>query len=153
MLYAASAVGALLAATAMGLVPTPRRAGRRVLVAVAVYGVCTMLFAVSTAFGLALLMLAGAGAGNMVGGVLRNTINQVLTPDHVRGRVAAVNSIFTMGGPQLGQFESGVVAALWSPEASALTGGLGALLVVWSVAMLPKVRHFRLADNVTQPTG
>jgi len=112
-----------------------------------------MVFAVSTAFWRALLMLAGAGAGNMVGGVVRNTINQVLTPDHVRGRVAAVNSIFTMGGPQLGQFESGVVAALWSPEASALTGGLGALLVVWGVAMVPKVRRFRLADDVTPRTG
>jgi MFS family permease len=153
MLYAASAVGALLAATALGLAPTPRRSGHWVLVAVAVYGVCTMVFAVSTAFWLALLMLAGAGAGNMVGGVLRNTINQVLTPDHFRGRVAAVNSIFTIGGPQLGQFESGVVAALWSPEASTLTGSLGALLVVWGVAMVPKVRHFRLADDVTQRTG
>jgi len=60
-----------------------------------------------------------AGTGNMVGGVLRNTINQVRTPDHFRGRMAAVKSIFTIGGPQLGQFESGVVAALWSPEASA----------------------------------
>jgi MFS family permease len=153
MLYAASAVGALLAATAMGMALPPRRAGHWVLVAVAVYGVCTMVFAVSTAFWLALLMLAGAGAGNMVGGVLRNTINQVLTPDHFRGRVAAVNSIFTMGGPQLGQFESGVVAALWSSAASALTGGLGALLVVWGVAVVPKVRHFRLADNVTPCTG
>src|SRR5438132_5462762 len=153
MLYAASAVGSLLAATGMGLAPNPRRSGLWVLVAVAVYGVCTLVFAVSTAFRLSLPMLAGTGAGNMVGGVLRNTINQVLTPDYFRGRVAAVNSIFTMGGPQLGQFESGVVAALWSPEASALTGGLGALLVVWSVAMVPKVRHFRLADDVTQRTG
>jgi len=89
----------------------------------------------------------------MVGGVLRNTINQVLTPDHFRGRMAAVKSIFTIGGPQLGQFESGVVAALWSPAASDLTGGLGALLVVWGVAMVPKVRHGRLADDATQPTG
>src|SRR2546425_8282451 len=152
MLYAASAVGALLAATGMGLAPNPRRSGLWVLVAVAVYGVCTMVFAVSTAFWLSLLMLAGTGAGNMVGGVLRSTINQVLTPDHFRGRVAAVNSIFTMGGPQLGQFESGVVAALWSTEASALTGGLGALLVVCGVAIVPKVRHFRLADDDTKLT-
>src|SRR5262249_3632700 len=99
---AAGGGGALLAAPAMGLAPPPRRSGHWVLVAVAVYGVCTMVFAVSTTFWLALLMLAGAGAGNMVGGVLRNTINQVLTPDHFRGRVAAVNSIFTLGGPQLG---------------------------------------------------
>ena len=77
----------------------------------------------------------------------------MLTPDHFRGRVAAVNSIFTMGGPQLGQFESGVMAALWSTEASALTGGLGALLVVWGVAMVPQVRHFRLADDVAQLAG
>ena len=83
----------------------------------------------------------------------RNTINQVLTPDHFRGRVAAVNSIFTMDGSQLGQFESGVVAVLWSLAASALTGGLGALLVVWGVAMVPNVRHFGLADDVKQLTG
>ena len=74
-------------------------------------------------------------------------------PDHFRGRVAAVNSIFTMGGPQLGQCESGVVAALWSPEVSALTGGLGALLVVCGVAAVSTVRHFRLADDATQLTG
>src|SRR5262245_53889732 len=92
----------------LGLVPTPRRAGRWVLVAVALYGVCTMLFTVSTPFWLALLL---AGAGNMVGGVLRNTINQVLTPDHCRGRVAAVNSIFTMGGPHWGSLS----LASWPP--------------------------------------
>src|SRR6266852_1734568 len=84
MLYAASAVGSLLAATGMGLAPNPRRSGLWVLTAVAVYGVCTMVFAVSTAFWLSLLMLAGTGAGNMVGGVLRSTINQMLTADHFR---------------------------------------------------------------------
>jgi hypothetical protein len=73
-------------------VNTQSHPGLWVLVAVALYGVCTLVFAVSTAFWLALLMLAGTGAGNMVGGVLRSTINQVLTPDHCRGRVATAGA-------------------------------------------------------------
>lgn len=151
MLYAATAAGSLVAAMAMGVVPSPRRSGLWVLVPVAFYSLCTMVFAYSTAYWLSLLMLAGTGAGNMVGSVLRGTINQTLTPDHFRGRVAAVNSVFTMGGPQLGQFRSGAAAALWSTELSAFTGGLGALLMVLGVAAVPKVRRFRLADEVKEP--
>lgn len=145
MLYAASSVGALCAAVIMGMAPSPRRSGLWVLIGVFVYGVCTMGFAVSTIFPLSVLMLAGTGIGNMVSSVLRGTINQLLTPDQMRGRIAAVNSIFVTGGPQLGQFESGVVAALWSTEVSAFTGGLGTLLLVLSLGTIARVRRFKLA--------
>ena len=90
----------------------------------------------------------GAGAGNTVSAVLRGLANQVLTPDEYRGRVSAVNSVFVMGGPQLGQFESGAVASLVSTQFSAVTGGIGALALTGLVALLPRVRRFNLpADS------
>ena len=92
-------------------------------------------------------MLAGAGAGNTVSAVLRGLSNQILTPDDYRGRVAAVNSIFVMGGPQLGQFESGAIASVASPEFSAVTGGIGALALTGVIALLPRVRRFKLESE------
>ncbi|MBI2887917.1 MAG: MFS transporter [Chloroflexi bacterium] len=151
ILYASNSIGSLVAALAMGMAATPRRTGLWVLVPVTCYAICTMVFAFSQDFLLSVLMLAGTGAGNMVGSVVRGTTNQVLTPDQLRGRVAAVNSVFTMGGPQLGQFESGVAAALLGTQASAFVGGLGALAVVVGVAMVPQVRHFSLVEGTKTP--
>ena len=122
------------------------RAGVWVLIGVAFYGLCTMVFAVSTVLWVSLLALAGTGAGNIVSAVLRGTSNQLLTPDALRGRVAAVNSAFVTGGPQLGQFESGAVAAVGGAELSAFTGGLGALALSGAIWLLPKVRTFRLSS-------
>ncbi|HET8625824.1 MAG TPA: MFS transporter [Thermomicrobiales bacterium] len=147
LLYAAASVGALLAAGVVGVLPGRERAGRWVLLGVVLYGVAMVAFALSRHFWLSLLMLGLTGAGDTISSVLRGMANQLLAPDAVRGRVAAVNSMFVIGGPQLGQFESGVVAGLWGAEVSALTGGLGALLVVLAIALVPGVRHFRLSDE------
>jgi MFS family permease len=103
LLYAASSSGAVLAAAGMSSVVRIERTGRWVLIGVAVYALCTIGFALAPTFWLALLLLAGTGAGNMVGAVLRTTTNQQLTADHLRGRVAAVNSVFVNGGPQRGK--------------------------------------------------
>jgi MFS family permease len=146
ILFAAPSIGALAVAAAMSSALKIDRAGRWVLIGVAFYGICTMLFALSTTLWLSVLMLAGAGAGNMVSAILRGTSNQILTPDELRGRVAAVNSAFVNGGPQLGQFESGALAAATSVQFSALTGGLGALLLSGAIALLPKVRRFTLTS-------
>ena len=91
-------------------------------------------------------MLAGTGAGNQVSGVLRGTTNQLLTPDELRGRVSSINAIFVMGGPQLGQFESGVVGQIWNVPMSAFTGGLGALILVLVLATMKDVRRFSLTE-------
>ena len=144
LLYAASSMGALVAATAMSGRTSIDRAGRWVIISVFGYGLCMIGFGVSHVFVLSMLMLAGTGAGNMVGAVLRGTSNQLLTPDALRGRVAAVNAVFVTGGPQLGQFESGLIAAVFSPELSAVTGGIGAALVVIGVALVPGVWGFDL---------
>ncbi len=151
LLYAAPSVGAIGTAFALSGRVHIDRAGRWVLIGVAFYGACMMGFAVSHVLWLSLLMLAGTGAGNAVSAILRGTSNQLLTPDHLRGRVTAVNSVFTNGGPQLGQFESGLVASALGAELSAFTGGLGACALAGALALLPRVRGFRLSVHTAAP--
>jgi hypothetical protein len=147
-LYAAPSIGGVIMGAALSGPIRIDRAGRWVLFGVAFYGLCTIAFAVSTVFWVSLLALAGTGVGNIISAVLRGTSNQMLTPDELRGRVAAVNSAFVTGGPQLGQFESGTVAAIGGAEVSALTGGLGALALAGAIWFLPQVRTFRLSSIV-----
>ena len=153
LLFAATSVGSLLAATLMSVLPVRQQAGRWVLAGVVLYGLAAIAVALSNLFWLSLVMLALMGAGDTVSAVLRGTINQIATPDELRGRVSAVNTVFVVGGPRLGQVESGVAAAIGGPQFSALTGGLGALLVVCGVALVPAVRHFTLptARREAQP--
>ncbi len=93
-------------------------------------------------------MLAVSGAGDTISAILRSTINQLNTPDELRGRMSSINGIFTNSGPQLGQFESGVVAAWLGTEASALTGGLATLAILAAViAAFPEVREFRIRKS------
>jgi MFS family permease len=141
-LYAALPAGSLVAALTLSTAAHVERAGRWVLLGVALYASASIGFGLSNQLWLSIACLALAGLGSTVGSVLRGTTNQLLTPDHLRGRVAAINSIFTGGGPQLGQFESGVVAQVWGTQVSAVTGGMGALATVGLIALLPRVRHF-----------
>ena len=129
LLRAAPALGALVMAIALSRHPIDRRAGPKLLLAVAIYGVATLVFGLSTTFGLSMAALALAGAADMVSVVIRQTLVQLETPDEMRGRVSAVNSIFIGGSNQLGEFESGATAALLGPVGSVLLGGLGTLLV------------------------
>jgi MFS family permease len=146
VLYAAPAVGSLLAAGGMSLFQL-RRAGRWILAGVGIYAVCTVLFGGSRVFWLSVLLLGLAGAGDLVSTVLRGTINQLSTPDELRGRMASINSVFVMGGPLLGQFESGVVAAWLGAELSAMTGGLATLVILVVVAAaFPNVRAYELKE-------
>jgi MFS family permease len=153
-LYAASSIGALSGSLALGFIGQPKRAGRWVLLGVTFYSLCAMAFALSQSYWLAVLLLGAMGVGDTVSSVLRGTINQIVTPDALRGRVSAVNSVFINGGPQLGQFESGVVAAWWGVGVSAFTGGLLTLLVVLGVtAAVPAIRQFRLPSASTTPAS
>lgn len=148
ILHSAIAGGSLAAAVSLSLWARVRRAGRWVLVGVAIYGACVVLFAFSTVFWFSVLMLAGTGAGNTLGAVLRSTINQLYTPDELRGRVSSVNSLFTSGGPQLGQFESGLVASFAGTEMAVLIGGVATLTLVTGLALAaPMVRRFEIRDE------
>ncbi|MDR3453184.1 MAG: MFS transporter [Rhodoferax sp.] len=129
LLRAAPAMGALLMSLVLMRWPLRRRVGHRLLAAVALFGLATVVFGLSAHFGLSLLALAVTGAADNVSVVVRQTLVQLDTPDEMRGRVAAVNSIFIGASNQLGEFESGATAALFGPIGSVLAGGLGTLLV------------------------
>ena len=148
VLYAARAVGSLFSATAITFFGPVRRGGRWIFVGVMVYGISTVLFSGSQVFWFSVLMLALSGAGDTISAILRTTINQLSTPDELRGRMSSINSIFTTSGPQLGQFESGVVAAWLGAELSAMTGGLATLIILAGVlAAFPKIRQFQIGDD------
>ncbi len=127
LLRAAPAVGALFISVVMTRWPLQEKVGRKLLGAVAVFGLAIMVFALSTSFWLSMAALALSGAADMVSVVIRQTLVQLETPDEMRGRVSAVNTIFIGASNQLGEFESGATAALMGPVAAALVGGLGTL--------------------------
>ena len=132
LLRAAPAAGALLMSFVMLRWPLRRHVGYSLLGSVAVFGVATVVFGFSHHFGLSLLALAVTGAADNISVVTRLTLMQLQTPDEIRGRVAAVNSIFIGASNQLGEFESGAVAALWGPVVSVVSGGVGTVLVAAS---------------------
>lgn len=133
-LSAAQSVGAVLAALVISQVRELRRQGPIFLGAVVVFGVATVFFGLSSSFVLAWTALAVTGAADSVSTIIRNTIRQLQTPDHIRGRMTSVNMIFFQGGPQLGEVEAGVVAQLFGAPFAIVSGGiaciLGMLLIV-----------------------
>jgi MFS family permease len=148
LLYAASAAGSLLSAVGFSFVGGVRRAGLWIFAGVTTYGVCTVLFAESRIFWLSVFLLAAGGAGDTISAILRGTINQLATPDDLRGRMASINSIFTNTGPPLGQFESGVVAAWFGAPISALSGGVATLaLLALVAAAFPAIRRFQIGGE------
>ena len=124
-LVAAPAVGAVVAGLVMARVGALKRQGKVVIISVAIFGAATIAFGVSRIFWLSLLMLAITGAADTVSTILRQTIRQLATPNHLRGRMTSVNMIFFMGGPQLGEVEAGGVASLIGAPLSVVTGGIG----------------------------
>ncbi len=129
LLRAAPAVGALAMSLLLMRWPLQRRVGHRLLAAVAVFGLATVVFGLSTHFVWSLIALAITGAADNISVVTRLTLVQLETPDEMRGRVSAVNSIFIGASNQLGEFESGATAALWGPVGSVVVGGVGTVLV------------------------
>jgi MFS family permease len=130
LLRAAPALGAVVVGLWLARHPIARRAGHWLLGAVAVFGLAMIAFALTTSFWIAFGVLAISGAADMVSVVIRQSIVQLETPDEMRGRVGAVNSVFIGASNQLGEFESGATAALLGPVGSVLLGGFGVLAVV-----------------------
>ena len=129
LLRAAPAAGALVVSVLLTRWPLKRRVGHVMLSAVALYGACMVVFGLSTSFVLSLAVLALSGGADMVSVVVRQTLMQIETPDAMRGRVSAVNSVFIGASNQLGEFESGATAAWLGPVGSVVAGGIGTLLV------------------------
>ncbi len=145
LMYSAPAVGALGSALVMSLLGEVRRQGMIVIISVALYGLATAVFGLSTFLPLTLLALAGTGAADTVSAVLRGTIRQIATPDELRGRATSVNMIFFQGGPLLGEFEAGVAATLLGAPLAVAIGGIGCVLITLVVALRVPVlrRHDR----------
>jgi MFS family permease len=148
ILRAAPAVGALLMAVALARWALNRNAGRKMFVAVAIFGIATIVFALSTSFLLSLVALVVLGAADMVSVVVRQTLVQMQTPDNMRGRVTAVNTLFVGTSNQLGEFRSGTMAEFTGALLSVLAGGIGTLLIValW-MKLFPSLAA---VDNLTR---
>lgn len=141
-LRAAPAVGAFVMAALLIYLPPMQRAGWSLLLNVAGFGVATIIFGFSESFWLSFFMLFLTGAFDNVSMVVRQTLQQLLTPDHMRGRVSAVSSVFVGASNELGGFESGLVAQWFGPVFSVVSGGIGTLVVVAAAAWIsPELRR------------
>ncbi len=143
-LRAAPFVGAFLMAIWLAARPSFGHAGRALLWSVAIFGVCMIVFGFSTTLWLSLIALAVSGAVDNISVVIRHVLVQTRTPDHLRGRTSAVNSVFIECSNELGAFESGLVAAWLGPVVSVVSGGFGTLAVVGIVAFaFPALRRMK----------
>ena len=141
LLRAAPAVGAIIVSAVLAFYPLEKSVGKTLFGAIAVYGLATMVFALSSNLALSLLALMVIGGSDVISMVIRSSLVQLQTPDELRGRVNAVNSLFTGTSFQLGEFESGVLAGFVGAVPAVLIGGIGSILVagLWMV-MFPSIR-------------
>jgi MFS family permease len=153
LLRSAPGAGAVLTAVVLAHWPLRRRAGYAMFCCVAGFGACTIVFGLSRSVPLSLLALAMAGATDMVSVNVRQTMVQLTTPDEMRGRVSAVNSLFVGASNELGQFESGIAAQWFGPVPSVVLGGLGTLAVVaaWTV-LFPALRRVDRLSSPARPS-
>lgn len=155
LMRAAPSIGALVMATYLARRAPFQKSGRTLLLAVAGFGVATIVFGVSTSFWLSIGMLVLLGALDNISVVIRHTMVLTYTPDDMRGRVGAVNAVFIGASNELGGFESGVAASLLGAVGAVVFGGLGTLAVVGAVAKLsPQLRklgviHIRSHQEIT----
>lgn len=142
LLRSSPAIGAFCMSLALARWPLHRKVGPKLLSAVALFGLATVVFGLSTSFLVSMLALIVTGAADCVSVVTRGSLVQLETPDEMRGRVSAVNSIFIGASNQLGEFESGATAYMWGPVGSVVVGGVGTMLVaaVW-YKLFPALSH------------
>lgn len=148
LLLSAPAAGAVVGAVVVSLLPQFERPGRMVVVSVMAYGVCLTLFGMSGSLLLAMLALVGAGAADSVSVAMRQMVRTIATPDALLGRVAAAHSALAMGGPRLGEFQSGMTAALVGPRTAMMVGGAGCILVALVLGKLvPSMMRYWLGAD------
>lgn len=148
-LRAAPSVGAICVSLGLAYLPPFKKAGRVLLMAVAGFGIATIIFGVSRSFWLSLLMLFLLGAFDNVSVVVRSTLLLIRTPDALRGRIAAVNALFIGASNELGGFESGLAAQLFGPILAVAGGGVGTVLVVLCVALIwPEMRRLGRLNEI-----
>jgi len=148
LLRAAPAMGALAMSLLLARRPVEHDAGPILFGSVLLFGAATVVFGLSRDLTLSLIALLVVGASDLLSVVIRQSLVQLRTPDDMRGRVSAVHSLFTGTSNQLGEFESGLLAALFGPVAAVLVGGVGTMAVaaLW-MHRFPELRRFRLASS------
>jgi MFS family permease len=148
VLRSGPAIGAAAMAFALTRWPIHRRAGQWMFGGVAVFGMATLVFAVSKSLLVSVFALVVLGAADMISVYVRQSLVQIVTPDNMRGRVSAVSGLFIGASAELGEFETGVVARLLGPVGAAIFGGIGSLLVTgaWS-RMFPSLRKANRLDG------
>jgi hypothetical protein len=156
LLRSAPAVGALAMSVLLAQRPLTQHVGRVLFSVLTIYGVSVTVFALSTALWLSIGALAAMGAADVVSVVIRFSLVQLRTPPEMRGRVSAVNGLFTGTSNQLGDFRAGVMGALFGAVPAVVIGGVGTILVtvIW-MFLFPELRRIRSLDEVpagTQPS-
>ena len=146
LLLAATSIGAVALAPFTGPIGRISRQGLGVVLAIVAWGIFIVAFGFAPGpLWLSVLFLAGSGAADMVSMILRGIVIQMTTPDEFRGRISAVNAMFVTGGPTLGQFESGIVAGIFTPELSVISGGLACIVATLAVvAFVPGLLKVRV---------
>jgi MFS family permease len=152
VLRSAPAIGAAIVALALGRRPLETRTGVKMFAAVAIFGISTIVFGISTSFYLSLAALFVLGASDMVSVFIRSALIQFATPDAMRGRVSAVNMLFIGASNELGEFESGLTAAWFGTVPAVVIGGIGTMLVVaiW-MKLFPPLRTVDRLTDVSAP--
>src|SRR5581483_2256055 len=142
-LYAAPALGSILAGLTVGRMGELKQQGKVLLCCVFFYGLGTVLFGLSKNYYLSLLALLIVGSSDSVSAIIRNVARQMSTPDSMRGRMSSITMIFFMGGPQLGEFEAGLVAGFGGAPFSVITGGIATMaVIVIMAAKIPALRNY-----------
>jgi hypothetical protein len=148
LLRSGPAIGATAMACALSRWPPGRLAGHWMFASVAVFGLSTLVFAVSTSLMVSAIALAVSGAADMISVYVRQSLVQFATPDSMRGRVSAVTGLFIGASAELGEFETGVAARLLGPVGAAIFGGIGSLLVaIAGPRMFPSLRKADRLDG------
>ena len=153
IMRAAPSIGAIIMAFVIAHLPPFKHAGQTLLIAVTGFGVATIIFGLSTNFLLSVAMLILLGGLDNISVIIRSTLMLTLTPDEMRGRTAAVNSIFIGTSNELGAFESGMAASLFGPVIAVVVGGVGTILVVITIVKVwPEMRNLETLDAPVKQT-
>jgi len=149
-LRSAPGIGAGVTAVALAIAPLRRRVGITMFAGVAAFGVATVAFGLTRHFAVAMIALAVLGAGDMISVFIRHVLVQLETPDEIRGRVSAVNSIFIGASNELGEFESGLTAAWFGLVPAIVFGGVATLVVagLWAWPLFPQLRRMQSFDEL-----
>lgn len=152
ILRAAPSLGAALMAIFLAHLPPFKKAGKTMLIAVAIFGIATIFFGLSKNFYFSLFCLFTLGASDMISVIIRGVLVQTKTPPQMRGRVSAVNSVFIGASNELGEFESGLTARLFGTIPAVIIGGIGTVLVVsiWSW-IFPEIREYKKLEDGSLP--